>query len=307
MPAAPPEPRPGVALILGGVGGWVDAVGFLTLFGLFTAHLSGNTARFGVEVGQGAISTAPTYAVPIVVFFTGVVAGVWYQAAHPDRNTLPALLAVEAVLVTVFMVLGTVLHHGGDLTPRSLSYYGLAVAADRRDGAAVGVAAPVCATSRSTPPSSRGWSPCSPWRSSARCATSRTAPRQGAHPRQPRRGVHRGCGERLRAGDAVAVLVARDPGRRARGAGGRHAATVRDRARRGEAALPEDPAALTLGAAAPHAVVDAELERVLEALRLDRGTRRTPDGPARRRPRPTGRTRPGRPRGSAACSIHAGV
>jgi uncharacterized membrane protein YoaK (UPF0700 family) len=129
MPAAPPEPRPGVALILGGVGGWVDAVGFLTLFGLFTAHLSGNTARFGVEVGQGAIGTALTYAVPIVVFFTGVVAGVWYQAAHQDRNTLPALLAVEAVLVTVFMVLGTVLHHGGDLTPRSPAYYGLAVAA----------------------------------------------------------------------------------------------------------------------------------------------------------------------------------
>ncbi len=117
MPASPGEPQPAIALTLAGVGGWVDAGGFLTLFGLFTAHLSGNTARFGVDVGQGTFNTALTYAVPIVVFFAGVVAGVWYMAAHRGRNTLPRLLAVEALLVTSFMVLGTVLHHGGDLTP----------------------------------------------------------------------------------------------------------------------------------------------------------------------------------------------
>ncbi|HEV2311281.1 MAG TPA: YoaK family protein [Acidimicrobiia bacterium] len=128
MPAPPREPQPGIALILAGVGGWVDAVGFLTLFGLFTAHLSGNTARFGVEIGQGAFGTALSYAVPIVVFFIGVVAGVWYMSAR-GRQALAPLLAVEALLVTTFMVLGTVLHHAGDLTPRSPAYYGLAVAA----------------------------------------------------------------------------------------------------------------------------------------------------------------------------------
>lgn len=129
MPAPPREPQPSIALTLAGVGGWVDAVGFLTLFGLFTAHLSGNTARLGVEVGQGAIGTALTYAVPIVVFFLGVVAGTWYMSARHGRNTLPHLLAVEAVLVTTFMVLGTVLDNAGDLTPRSPAYYGLAVTA----------------------------------------------------------------------------------------------------------------------------------------------------------------------------------
>ncbi|HEY6319838.1 MAG TPA: YoaK family protein [Acidimicrobiia bacterium] len=129
MPGPPRAPQPRVAATLAGVGGWVDAVGFLTLFGLFTAHLSGNTARLGVELGQGEVSLALTYLVPILVFIGGVAAGSWYMAAHRDRNTLPPLLAVEALLVTTFMVVGTSLRDAGDLTPRSAAYYGLAVLA----------------------------------------------------------------------------------------------------------------------------------------------------------------------------------
>jgi len=114
---------------LAGVGGWVDAVGFLTLFGLFTAHLSGNTARLGVELGHGEVGTALTYAVPIVVFFAAVAAGAWFVAARHPREPLTPLLGVEAVLVTAFMVVGTVLRDAGDLTPRSAAYYLLAVTA----------------------------------------------------------------------------------------------------------------------------------------------------------------------------------
>src|ERR1019366_5325902 len=50
--------RPRVAITLAAIAGWVDAVGFLVLFGLFTAHLSGNTARLGVELGQGNVGLA---------------------------------------------------------------------------------------------------------------------------------------------------------------------------------------------------------------------------------------------------------
>ena len=43
----------GLVFPLAGVGGYVDAVGFLTLAGLFVAHMSGNTIRLGVFVGDG--------------------------------------------------------------------------------------------------------------------------------------------------------------------------------------------------------------------------------------------------------------
>ena len=123
--------RPRVAITLAAIGGWVDAVGFLVLFGLFTAHLSGNTDRLGVALGQGELATALTYAVPLGVFFGGVVLGVAYITGRPDHRPrgLGGLLALEAALLAVFMGAGTLLRNAGDLTPHSLAYYGLAVAA----------------------------------------------------------------------------------------------------------------------------------------------------------------------------------
>src|ERR1035441_8151505 len=51
--------RPRVAITLAAIAGWVDAVGFLVLFGLFTAHLRGNTARLGVELRAGQRRPCP--------------------------------------------------------------------------------------------------------------------------------------------------------------------------------------------------------------------------------------------------------
>jgi uncharacterized membrane protein YoaK (UPF0700 family) len=131
MPDPSVAGRPRLAIILAAIGGWVDAIGFLTLFGLFTAHLSGNTARLGVAIGRGEASTALTYAVPIVVFFGGAVIGVAFLTARRARGNggMAPLLGVEAVLIATFMVAGTLLRDDGDLTPRSVAYYGLAVLA----------------------------------------------------------------------------------------------------------------------------------------------------------------------------------
>jgi uncharacterized membrane protein YoaK (UPF0700 family) len=123
--------RPRLAVVLAAIGGWVDAVGFLTLFGLFTAHLSGNTARLGVALGRGEARTALTYAVPIVVFFGGAVLGVAFMSVRraQGRGAMAPLLAVEAALLATFMIVGTILRDAVDLTPRSAAYYGLAVLA----------------------------------------------------------------------------------------------------------------------------------------------------------------------------------
>ena len=296
-PASPRPSRPSA--------GGCDAVGFLTLFGLFTAHLSGNTARLGVELGQGEVSLALTYLVPIVVFIGGVMAGSWFMAAHRDRNTLPPLLAVEALLVTTFMVVGTALHDAGDVTPRSAAYYGLAVLATVAMGLQTSSLRHVCDVAVHT---TFVTGMITLVRRGARRVGAPRAGRAaaGAHPRQPRRVLPRRRGVRLGARHVVAAVVARDPGCGAGRAERRDAPAGTGRARRREAALSEDPTALALGAPAPYAVIDAELEGVLETLGLHRalGAHRR----ARSTPTPSeGKNAPGAASRQRARSIHAGV
>lgn len=66
---------PAAAIALAGVAGFVDAVGFLTLGGLFTAHMSGNTARLGVVLGRGDLSAAIPIVAAVALFVVGVAIG----------------------------------------------------------------------------------------------------------------------------------------------------------------------------------------------------------------------------------------
>jgi uncharacterized membrane protein YoaK (UPF0700 family) len=89
----------GTSFPLAWVAGYVDAVGFLTLAGLFVAHMSGNTVRLGVFVGDGDWSFAAQRLVPIVFFTLGVALGIAIAEALRRRSTpAPArILSVESV------------------------------------------------------------------------------------------------------------------------------------------------------------------------------------------------------------------
>ncbi|MDZ7733024.1 MAG: YoaK family protein [Acidimicrobiia bacterium] len=72
----PPRGRVRVATgLLGFVAGYADAIGFLTLFGIFTAHQSGNTTHFGVSVGAGDWTDAVVRLFPIPMFVIAIALG----------------------------------------------------------------------------------------------------------------------------------------------------------------------------------------------------------------------------------------
>ena len=77
----------GMAFPLAWTAGYVDAVGFLTLAGLFVAHMSGNTVRLGVFVGGGDWSLAAQRFVPIVAFILGVVGGIALSRRSGDGRS----------------------------------------------------------------------------------------------------------------------------------------------------------------------------------------------------------------------------
>lgn len=130
--AATPGATLGIALSF--VAGYVDTLGFVALFGLFTAHVTGNFVLIGSELA------APTHGVVIKFlafpsFILGVVLArlLVLHADRGQRNAAPRLLAAQAVLLAGFM--GAGLWGGPVADARSAS----AMAAGMLGAAAMGI------------------------------------------------------------------------------------------------------------------------------------------------------------------------
>ena len=83
--------------------GWVDAVSYLTL-NVFTAHMSGNSARLGVFVSRGDVTTTLLTLFAICLFVVAVAFGAIVMEIGERRRYAPgiALLGVEALLIASF-------------------------------------------------------------------------------------------------------------------------------------------------------------------------------------------------------------
>ncbi|HEU5244334.1 MAG TPA: YoaK family protein [Gaiellaceae bacterium] len=118
-----------VAPALAFVAGFVDAVGFLTLRGLFVAHMSGNSVRFGVRAGQGNLSAAAPAGIAVLLFVAGVALGTVtaeLAARRRVRSVAAAVLVIQTALIVTFMLYGRTIG-GSEIADHSLSgFYVLA-------------------------------------------------------------------------------------------------------------------------------------------------------------------------------------
>ena len=136
-----PEPRreeverekAGIALVLASVAGFIDAVGYITLDRLFTAHMSGNTARLGVFLGRADFPAALPMAAAVTLFVFGVALGTAageLAVRRGVRSTTAVILGLQAVLVAAFMVYGSLVLHDAEIKSHSLrGFYVLAALA----------------------------------------------------------------------------------------------------------------------------------------------------------------------------------
>ena len=111
-----------LALLLALLGGFVDAVGYIVLFNLFTAHMSGNSIAMTVQAGELNWSSALYRAFPIPLFVAGVIGGALLSEAlfrRGARSSFAAPLALEAILLVLFMLCGGALFRDGALRPES--------------------------------------------------------------------------------------------------------------------------------------------------------------------------------------------
>lgn len=94
---------------LGLLAGYVDTAGFVSLFGLFTAHVTGNFVLIGSELAKpshGGVLLLKFLAIP--AFAAGVVAARLMDVRCAARATNPArpLLGMQLALLAAFMLAG---------------------------------------------------------------------------------------------------------------------------------------------------------------------------------------------------------
>jgi uncharacterized membrane protein YoaK (UPF0700 family) len=114
---------------LAAIAGYVDAIGFTKLFGVFPANQSGNAVLLGIAIGDTKSIEAWRPALAIAAFAVGVVAGGVLGKRIPRARRTTVLLAVETVLLALLALFG------GDLSGVSAPYGG------GKEGALLAIAA----------------------------------------------------------------------------------------------------------------------------------------------------------------------
>lgn len=107
--AKPVSPAAGIAsaAILAFTAGFVDTTGFIALFGLFTAHVTGNFVLIGVSIAehhQGIL--AKLLALPAFVIVVAVTHVFITQLQARNRNAAIAALGAELLLLACFLAAG---------------------------------------------------------------------------------------------------------------------------------------------------------------------------------------------------------
>ncbi len=87
--------------------GFVDTVGFIALFGLFTAHVTGNFVMLGASLSGDAVgAAAKILALPVFVLTVAAVTIAVRQAEARGRSVLRSVYGTQLAFLTAFMTAG---------------------------------------------------------------------------------------------------------------------------------------------------------------------------------------------------------
>ncbi|WP_245422415.1 YoaK family protein [Alsobacter soli] len=89
-----------VGLLMTALAGYVDAIGFLRLGGLYTSFMSGNTTQLGILAAHGDWAHVFWPASLLAMFFAGAVTGGLVALLAGGRRA-PAVLGLEALCLAI--------------------------------------------------------------------------------------------------------------------------------------------------------------------------------------------------------------
>lgn len=116
------QERRAAAVMLASIAGFVDGVGYLVLFHMFTSHMSGNTIASGVQLGLEHWGEALHRGMPLPAFIIGVIAGRFlaeFLCLRGMRAPFAVAFFVEALMLMLFIGCGMSVYRDGGLHPGS--------------------------------------------------------------------------------------------------------------------------------------------------------------------------------------------
>jgi uncharacterized membrane protein YoaK (UPF0700 family) len=117
-----------VALSLTSVGGFVDAVGYVALFEVFTANMSGNSVHVGMYLGQRNWMELLRPLCAIVSYVVGMAItriAVEIAGRNGVRRVASFTLGAEALLLEIFAHARPTMHLGQIVDQQSAAYFSL--------------------------------------------------------------------------------------------------------------------------------------------------------------------------------------
>jgi len=89
--------------------GFVDTVGYVGLFGLFTAHVTGNLVVIGASIARpNAGLIAKLSALPVFIIVVAITSLFIRRCGKAGHSPIRRLLAAQAILLAAFMVLALI-------------------------------------------------------------------------------------------------------------------------------------------------------------------------------------------------------
>ncbi len=111
--------------------GFVDLVGFVSLYGLYTTHMTGNTVGMARQISLLDWPGVVRHGWPIATFVFGLMLGAFIYEAEKRRSIavpFPPAIGLEAILLGIFIAAATGTHYKADIPPQPAAKFFLMVA-----------------------------------------------------------------------------------------------------------------------------------------------------------------------------------
>jgi uncharacterized membrane protein YoaK (UPF0700 family) len=123
--------RTPIALTLTWVAGYIDLLGFVFVYNIYVAHMSGNTVAMARHLSRDQMLAALRHGWPIAIFVVGMIFGSMLfeaQVRGMIRMPIPSTLTIETICLTIFLYVGSGVNFQPNIPPQPAGKYYLTVA-----------------------------------------------------------------------------------------------------------------------------------------------------------------------------------